>query len=295
MDSPSAMPSPPGRGKAREAMPRSSKECRLYQRKHYFVVSTDPRVTTNETWRFCMQFREHLLTNPRRDSGHGGWWHEWFIDLNEHLRYDGFYRRDREPAVMTVHEHRCRGGPVGPLESDSAVCERDDFLFLPGSYEGTDPHHWINWKKPFVPLSHRGTLVRWIEAWIDVVVHKLCTGDFIQYWHEVLEKPSRPPIAPSGRFDDKDEAMGPALTASQSRVLQAMGRFDGSQLLSARMLAKETEDGQAKPPLAALSEETVRQCVKKLIAEGLAERPQGDRSGARLTSAGRKKVGKIAE
>lgn len=86
-----------------------------------------------------------------------------------------------------------------------------------------------------------------------------------------------------------DESTGPALTVNQSRVLQTMARFDASRLLSAKMIAEEMD------PSVRLSEETVRQCVGKLIESGLAERPEGDRSGARLNSVGRKLAGKIAD
>jgi hypothetical protein len=94
---------------------------------------------------------------------------------------------------------------------------------------------------------------------------------------------------------DTHEPAPPSLTLNQSRVLQAMSRFDASLLLSAAVIAEETEDKRACPPLAALSDETTRQCVAKLRTLGLAERSEGPRSGARLTIAGRRLAGKIAD
>ncbi len=96
---------------------------------------------------------------------------------------------------------------------------------------------------------------------------------------------AKTPALPSGVA----ESAGPALTVNQSRVLQTMARFDGSCLLSSKMIAEEMDAATR------LSEETVRQCVKKLIASRLAERPEGDRSGARLNNAGRSLSGKIAD
>ncbi len=96
---------------------------------------------------------------------------------------------------------------------------------------------------------------------------------------------TKPKTLPAGA----DESAGPALTVNQSRVLQTMARFDASRLLSSKMIAEEM-DGTVR-----LAEETVRQCVGKLIALHLAERPEGERSGARLTTAGRKLAGKIAD
>jgi hypothetical protein len=94
---------------------------------------------------------------------------------------------------------------------------------------------------------------------------------------------------PKSLLAGADESAGPALTENQSRVLRTMARFDPSQLLSSEMIADEM-DAHVR-----LSEETVRKCVGKLIESLLAERPQGDKNGARLNNAGRKLAGKIAE
>lgn len=96
---------------------------------------------------------------------------------------------------------------------------------------------------------------------------------------------AKPKTLPAGG----DESAGPALTVNQSRVLQTMARFDASRLLSSKMIAEEMD------ATVRLSEETVRICVGKLIESNLSERPEGDRSGARLNSAGRKLAGKIAD
>lgn len=96
---------------------------------------------------------------------------------------------------------------------------------------------------------------------------------------------TKPPALPAG----VDESAGPALTVNQSRVLQTMALFDASRLLSSKMIAEEMN------AITRLSEETVRQSVGRLIESKLAERPEGDRSGARLTTVGRKLAGKIAD
>ncbi len=89
--------------------------------------------------------------------------------------------------------------------------------------------------------------------------------------------------------EEHDEPAGPALTPNQQRVLQTMARFDASRLLSCAVIAPKMD------PAIRLSEEAVRQCVAKLIELNLAERPEGERSGARLTIPGRKLAGKIAD
>jgi hypothetical protein len=94
---------------------------------------------------------------------------------------------------------------------------------------------------------------------------------------------------PSALSPGADESARPALTANQSRVLQTMARFDASRLLSSKMITEEMDAAVR------LSDETVRQCVAKLVKLNLAERPEGKRSGARLNNMGRRLAGKIAD
>jgi len=97
-----------------------------------------------------------------------------------------------------------------------------------------------------------------------------------------------PELKPHALPVGDDQSAGLALTVNQSQVLQTMALFDGSRLLSCKMIAGEMD------VTTRLSEETVRQCVDKLRKSHLAERPEGNRSGARLSNAGRKLAGKIA-
>ncbi len=96
---------------------------------------------------------------------------------------------------------------------------------------------------------------------------------------------AKPKTLPAGA----DESAGPALTVNQSRVLQTMALFDASQLVSADAIAAEMD------PEVRLSARTIGPIVRRLIALCLAERPEGDRSGARLTTAGRRHAPKIAD
>lgn len=94
--------------------------------------------------------------------------------------------------------------------------------------------------------------------------------------------PRTPAIAAS---DD----VPPALTPNQREVLKTMHLFDPSVLLTAKMIRDEMN------PVTRLSQETIRQCVTYLIKVDLTERPEGPRSGARLTREGRQRAGKIAD
>lgn len=86
-----------------------------------------------------------------------------------------------------------------------------------------------------------------------------------------------------------DESAGPALTASQSRVLQTMALFNAELLASADAIEAAMDAGER------LSARTIGPIVRKLISLGFAERPEGGRSGARLTTAGRRLASKIAD
>jgi len=81
----------------------------------------------------------------------------------------------------------------------------------------------------------------------------------------------------------------PAFTKSQRRVIQAMGRFDGSYLLSSEGIANAMEKADR------LSERTIGPIVVALIELGMAERPEGHRKGSRLTTKGRQFASKIAD
>jgi len=105
----------------------------------------------------------------------------------------------------------------------------------------------------------------------------------------IAESPPEDHAASRGLSGGVGDSVGPALTANQSRVLQTMARFDASRLLSSGMIVEEMDAASR------LSDETTRQCVGRLIGSGLAERPEGKRSGARLTNAGRRLAGKIAD
>ena len=87
---------------------------------------------------------------------------------------------------------------------------------------------------------------------------------------------------------DSDEAP-PALTPNQALVIGTMARFDGSRLLSAATIEAKVDPSQP------LSDRTIGPIVRRLIELGLAERPEGKRSGARLTTKGRRLASKIAD
>jgi hypothetical protein len=80
------------------------------------------------------------------------------------------------------------------------------------------------------------------------------------------------------RLDNDQE---PSLTPNQSLVLRMMARYVVSELASVAGIL-----GQMQPK-ERLSERTVGDAVRHLIKLGLAERPQGERLGARLTREGR--------
>jgi predicted transcriptional regulator len=74
-------------------------------------------------------------------------------------------------------------------------------------------------------------------------------------------------------------------TKNEQSMLRAMARFDSKDLVSAAELAKES----------GLSARKAGDFISDLINEGLAERPRGERQGARLTIPGRREAARFAD
>ncbi|MFO0828094.1 MAG: hypothetical protein U0572_08080 [Phycisphaerales bacterium] len=88
---------------------------------------------------------------------------------------------------------------------------------------------------------------------------------------------------------DTDETPPPALTPTELRVLRMLATFDPSELASAARIEGAME------PTQRVSERSISRIVPRLIELGLAERPQGERSGTRLTLQGRRIARRLAE
>jgi len=87
---------------------------------------------------------------------------------------------------------------------------------------------------------------------------------------------------------DDDDQPPPALTANEVAVLRTLASFDPAELASAARVEAAMDRAER------VSEKTIRLAIRRLVGLGLAERPEGDRSGARLTIAGRRLARKIA-
>jgi RIO-like serine/threonine protein kinase len=111
---------------------------------------------------------------------------------------------------------------------------------------------------------------------------------FIDYSRDVVEvlmAESDP--TPAARTSDNEEP--PALTECETRVLEALGTFHQMQLATIpKVVAAVQEYGPN------ISERTVGEAINRLCALVLAERPLGEKKGARLTTAGRRLLPKIA-
>lgn len=94
--------------------------------------------------------------------------------------------------------------------------------------------------------------------------------------------------APDGG-DDNALSQAPALTKSEWLTLYTLASFDAAKLASVEQIA------DAMDPTQRLSLRTIGDALKKLIALHHAERPEGERHGARATVAGRRMAAKIAD
>lgn len=91
-------------------------------------------------------------------------------------------------------------------------------------------------------------------------------------------------------FGDGDaEVKVPPLTENEVAVITTLARFDPVRLASVAMIESEMDAGSRRSP------RKIGEAVNRLIELELAERPRGDRSGARLTTAGRRVARKVAD
>lgn len=94
---------------------------------------------------------------------------------------------------------------------------------------------------------------------------------------------------PEQQESEDNEPQPPALTKGQRMTLAALAAFDPSRL------ASTSDVSEAMPAAERQSERTTREAIKKLVTLGLAERPEGEKQGARLTIKGRRLASKIAD
>lgn len=157
----------------------------------------------------------------------------------------------------------------------------------------TELNQATEWAKSYNWLSHRREgiwdAVRALRRSVERCVKILETDRPTPKPDTLTVTEPVPAIAGSMGKDDPIEDTAPALTEPDVRVLKAMACADGSRLLSGEKVAAEMDPKQT------LSPRTIGPIVQKLIGLGLAERPQGPRSGARLTPLGRRRASKIAD
>jgi hypothetical protein len=85
--------------------------------------------------------------------------------------------------------------------------------------------------------------------------------------------------------EPESEAASITFTANERKLLKSMVSRDGAFLWSAAALGED----------AGLGDETARRFIVRLCDHGLAERPDGDRRGARLTTRGRARAKELVE
>lgn len=84
----------------------------------------------------------------------------------------------------------------------------------------------------------------------------------------------------------------PALTEIERTILQVLGEYDPGILLTAQQISDATKDPEVEiARYVGLS--STKNSIRKLIMRGLAERPEGDKAGARLTTKGRLALAKL--
>lgn len=290
-----------------------------------FHVTTDIRATSDLLWQHLATFRRWLVEGGTYTPAE---WQCLLIDIRLEAHEVGLRPcfANVEWIAAALQEAR-EGDPNGPW-ADEVDSWSKMILTACGPAGSIELHDLLDgFADTGIPaeLHKRESAIEWAESWMNARERQLAKPAAVSVSPELLDQLQRAAAAvdlhaidraaeraaekiarvfgagdngdamPKTLLAGADEPAGPALTVNQSRVLRAMARFDASQLPTVAMIAKETVDPEASPPVPALSDEGVRQCVVKLIESSLAERPEGVRSGARLTKAGRKLAGKIAD
>lgn len=131
-----------------------------------------------------------------------------------------------------------------------------------------------------------GEAAKWVEKAREALE---LLGESQHAESDVTER--EPPInhQVSGECIEADEQQPPALTKTERLTLAALAGFDPSRL------ALTGDVCEAMPVAERLSERTTRDVLKKLLELELAERPEGDKQGARLTIKGRRLASKLAD
>ena len=174
----------------------------------------------------------------------------------------------------------------------AAICEGPPVVITlhpPGFKPMSDPKviaqdYWVGLRDANLAIIHiRCDLRHEIDLFVEYLK--------VMSENEQRREAAQPEAPPDARATDADEdgEQAPPLTPHQVRVLATMARFDSSRLLSADMIEGEIDEAKR------LSARTIGPIVNRLIKLGLAERPEGKRSGARLTRSGRIPAQKIAD
>lgn len=124
----------------------------------------------------------------------------------------------------------------------------------------------------------------WYSEKIEAVEVSLrCVEALLEAVTDGATSPSDDGEERQGAEEEKSsDGNGPSLTQREVGVLCAMAIANAGELLSVRAICRNIPSDYPS------SERTVRSVVKDLIRKKLAERPEGERSGARLTLAGRR-------
>jgi len=239
---------------------------------------------------FAAEFLEPCWTRLMRrwSACYLGWWHA-IADARELMQSAAV------GAIMDAGESR-------PLHrwTTRAIVDLDNLagLLHPFCTGGVEGLGFIRWGLPPLPPDFRTyteAMSKRIGELRSISVTALDTVPTVSVAPGLPGRPQRAAAAvdvltkcpdPSA---DADESLSPALTENESSVMHAMHRYDASLLLSTHKI------GETMKMAGRLSVRTIELIVKKLIGLGFAERPEGNRKGARLTMAGRRLVPKIAK
>lgn len=209
------------------------------------------------------------------------------------IRHEGWIKRDDLALKLTQLGGLIGGRRFTAMHADTAIAHAiQEYWLREGRHDGWRPgmESGSGWKKVVqaqpVGLARATELAESPPAMTPPRASTTVTPPALA---AISSLPPPAPLDPSLAPNGDEPRQDPALKNADRLTLLTLAVFDPSILASAAQIA------EAMDPSERLSERTITPAIRKLVELGLAERPEGERQGARLTLRGRRLASKIAD
>lgn len=209
------------------------------------------------------------------------------------IRHEGWIKRDDLALKLTQLGGLIGGRRFAARHADTAIAHAvQEYWLREERHDGWRPgmESGSGWKKVVqaqpVGLARASEMA---ESPTILTPPQASTTAAAPTFAAVSSSPSPAALDSFPAPEEDEPRQDPALKNAERMTLLTLAVFDPSILASAAQIA------EAMDPSERLSERTITPAIRKLVELGLAERPEGERQGARLTLRGRRLASKIAD